>query len=559
MPTMQEVRDKFPQYNDMTDEQLATALHRKFYADMPFDQFAEKVGLAKPQTVADGKTDRERSWGETALDVAASGAQGLSSGVQSLLGTVGDAQQVSGDVLAWGADKLGFSPDTQNIARNVGKLIPTLGLPIPAPTTEQINKVVNPLLPQYSPQTDAGRYAKTIGEFAPAAAAGPGGVVRKTAMAVIPGIATTLAGDMTDQNPYAKAGAGIVAGFLTAGRGNAGTRRAIRNAPTAEAIAQTTDDTYNTLRNAGIAYDNNAFAAFVQQLQRQMHQRGYRPRVNSPHPVAADIEELAAAANNPLDFSEMESLRRSIGLNLPANASNQDRAAANFVREQLDNFMENAPFVSNGNVPANEVHALTRQARELASRNIKNRTLEEAIGNARLAASGFENGLRIEMRKILKNPNRRRGFTQAELNAMMTIAGGTTPQNLLAQFGRLGISLDRMTSKASLLPTIIAGGGYSAGATLPAAGLVGAATAAKYGSRLMAERSARDLTALTRVGRADQEAAMGIDDAVRQRARARAALTADSAIRQNTPEWFIQDANGNTYPMPSSALSGVPR
>lgn len=48
MPTMQEVRAKFPQYNDMSDEQLATALHRKFYADLPFDQFANKIGLVNP-------------------------------------------------------------------------------------------------------------------------------------------------------------------------------------------------------------------------------------------------------------------------------------------------------------------------------------------------------------------------------------------------------------------------------------------------------------------------------------------------------------------------------
>lgn len=46
MPTMQEVRAKYPQYNDMSDDQLAGALHKKFYSDMPFDQFAGKIGLA---------------------------------------------------------------------------------------------------------------------------------------------------------------------------------------------------------------------------------------------------------------------------------------------------------------------------------------------------------------------------------------------------------------------------------------------------------------------------------------------------------------------------------
>lgn len=45
MPTIDEVRAQYPQYQDMSDVQLAGALHQKFYADMPADQFAEKIGL----------------------------------------------------------------------------------------------------------------------------------------------------------------------------------------------------------------------------------------------------------------------------------------------------------------------------------------------------------------------------------------------------------------------------------------------------------------------------------------------------------------------------------
>jgi hypothetical protein len=45
MPTIAEVREKFPQYNDMSDEQLAGALHQRFYSDMDPQAFAEKIGL----------------------------------------------------------------------------------------------------------------------------------------------------------------------------------------------------------------------------------------------------------------------------------------------------------------------------------------------------------------------------------------------------------------------------------------------------------------------------------------------------------------------------------
>jgi hypothetical protein len=44
---MREVRMRFPQYDDMGDVELATALHRKFYSDMPVADFYKKVGLTE--------------------------------------------------------------------------------------------------------------------------------------------------------------------------------------------------------------------------------------------------------------------------------------------------------------------------------------------------------------------------------------------------------------------------------------------------------------------------------------------------------------------------------
>lgn len=44
-----EIRQKYPQYNDLSDEQLAQGLHKKFYSDMDFGEFSQKIGLARPQ------------------------------------------------------------------------------------------------------------------------------------------------------------------------------------------------------------------------------------------------------------------------------------------------------------------------------------------------------------------------------------------------------------------------------------------------------------------------------------------------------------------------------
>lgn len=41
---LQEIRNKYPQYDDLSDEVLANKLHAKFYSDMPIEEFYSKVG-----------------------------------------------------------------------------------------------------------------------------------------------------------------------------------------------------------------------------------------------------------------------------------------------------------------------------------------------------------------------------------------------------------------------------------------------------------------------------------------------------------------------------------
>jgi hypothetical protein len=45
MPTIEEIRQKYPQYDDMSDADLAGALYKKYYSDMPREQFDAKIGF----------------------------------------------------------------------------------------------------------------------------------------------------------------------------------------------------------------------------------------------------------------------------------------------------------------------------------------------------------------------------------------------------------------------------------------------------------------------------------------------------------------------------------
>ena len=50
MANLQEIRAQYPQYNDLNDQQLADAFYKKYYSDMPRDQFDTKIGLQKSLT-----------------------------------------------------------------------------------------------------------------------------------------------------------------------------------------------------------------------------------------------------------------------------------------------------------------------------------------------------------------------------------------------------------------------------------------------------------------------------------------------------------------------------
>jgi hypothetical protein len=53
MTSIAEIRQQYPQYSDMSDQQLADALHSKFYSDMPKGEYYAKVGLGERSAPTD--------------------------------------------------------------------------------------------------------------------------------------------------------------------------------------------------------------------------------------------------------------------------------------------------------------------------------------------------------------------------------------------------------------------------------------------------------------------------------------------------------------------------
>lgn len=62
MATIAEIRQQYPQYNDLSDTQLADSFHSKFYADVPKDQFYSQLGI-KDKASAPEVSTMERMFG----------------------------------------------------------------------------------------------------------------------------------------------------------------------------------------------------------------------------------------------------------------------------------------------------------------------------------------------------------------------------------------------------------------------------------------------------------------------------------------------------------------
>lgn len=56
---LSEIRQKYPQYEDMTDQQFADAFHAKYYPDMDAGEFYQKIGFSasQPETTSGGGVD----------------------------------------------------------------------------------------------------------------------------------------------------------------------------------------------------------------------------------------------------------------------------------------------------------------------------------------------------------------------------------------------------------------------------------------------------------------------------------------------------------------------
>lgn len=134
MPTIDEIRQQYPDYSDLSDGQLATALHGKYYADMPRADFDTKIGLKPaPQSAPNSFGENiEAAAGGFVRDIPIvgpaidAGAKKAAAGIRSLIhGTPYDAElQAVTDYAKGVAERNPISDTVGGVAGNINALAP---------------------------------------------------------------------------------------------------------------------------------------------------------------------------------------------------------------------------------------------------------------------------------------------------------------------------------------------------------------------------------------------------------------------------------------------------
>jgi hypothetical protein len=161
---LSEIRAQFPQYNDLSDDQLLIGLHQKFYSDIPMAKFAQQVqydtGAPDPTQGMSGVDKFLAGAGKAFTDVGRGAGQLVGLVNRS---DVADSRKLDAPLMGTGAGVAG------NIAGNVAALLPTAL--IPGANTYTGAAAIGAATGLLQPSTSSGETARNValgGVVAPA-------------------------------------------------------------------------------------------------------------------------------------------------------------------------------------------------------------------------------------------------------------------------------------------------------------------------------------------------------------------------------------------------------
>lgn len=209
------------------------------------------------------------------------------------------------------------------------------------------------------------------------------------------------------------------------------------SAPTIEGLKTAARGVYDELDNIGITINPGSVNRLSNELRSVARQSGFNKKI---HPkVSAALSEFQTVRNSPQSLTEIDTLRK-VMQGAASSIEPSEARIGSILIGKIDDTLDNLKGANFVNPTKADIGAKFRDARQLWRRAKKSELLEESFEKARLQATGFENGIRVQFRSILNNKKKRRGFTSEEIDAMTQVVKGGTAENIAKMIGRFGFS-----------------------------------------------------------------------------------------------------------------------
>ena len=290
-------------------------------------------------------------------------------------------------------------------------------------------------------------------------------------------------------------------------------------APEPSKLKEISRSIYNEIDDAGIRLKADQYSNLVKKVEKAAKSQGLSKRTTKQ--AAGAIDDMKDLLGNSPKITDIDDLRK-VANGVAGNIDNTEKALGKRIVAEIDDFLDNLggnSFIDDTGKPAafDSVGKKYKAARSLWGRARKSELVTEAIENAKTRASGFENGMRIELGKLAKNKRTKKFFTSSEIKAINSIESGNIQQNIAKFLGRFAFNEGRANNVLSALGGVAGGslvGGTVGAVAVPVVGQVARGVASK-----LTKGRADFLDSVIRAGNNAEDIAKAYIKAVPKKAR----------------------------------------
>ena len=299
------------------------------------------------------------------------------------------------------------------------------------------------------PALGAYRAGITAANLVPKGITGVAGLLGRTAGAAIDGGAygaISASGHDQDVGHGALTGAAIGAAVNPIAEGaGALVNRLLPKGPLpapagADALKAISGEAYKRADAAGLVVRPEGLQKLSSDIKGMLAESGYHPQLQPKiAPLLGEIDRLAQGNATLKELDTMRKMARAARTDI----DDSTRKLGGAFTEKLDNYLTSMPSGDVQSVNRTEGVRALLEARKYWQMARKTETVDDAIevatNNAGAAGTGgnIDNNIRQQFRVILNSKKRSIGWTDDEMDAMRTIARGTTMQNVTRLVGRL--------------------------------------------------------------------------------------------------------------------------